>query len=480
MKELIKYALELLSGKVEYADIRIERQKSESISFKNQIAEEVDRGESFGVGIRVLADGAWGFAATHDVTREGIKRIANHAQEVAKASSHAKDKKIVLSGAEKIIDTYKTPVKKDPFSVPLSEKLQYMAEVEGEMRRVKGVSHTTVDFSALQKTVLFGNTEGSVIEQTITECGGGINAMSIKGDEVQVRSFPNSFRGQFQTGGYEIFEGLKLKENAERIAEESVALLTADQCPQGKKTVIIDGNQLALQVHESCGHPIELDRVLGMEASFAGTSFLTTDKLGKFKYGSEIVNITADATLPNGLGTFGYDDEGTPAQRTEIIKKGIFTGYLTSRETAPAIGQKSNGTARADGWSNIPIVRMTNINLEPGDWSLSDLIADTKDGIFMSTNHEWSIDDKRLNFQFGCEIAWEIKDGKLGKMLKNPNYQGITPEFWNSCDAICNKDHWTIWGTPNCGKGEPMQTAHVAHGASPARFRNVNVGVGKW
>jgi TldD protein len=236
---------------------------------------------------------------------------------------------------------------------------------------------------------------------------------------------------------------------------------------------------MALQVHESCGHPTELDRALGTEISLAGGSFMTVDKLNKLKYGSDIVNINADATTKGGLGTFGYDDEGVKAQRAPIIKKGKFVGYLTSRETAPVIKQRSNGTMRADGWNRIPIIRMTNHNLEPGTWELDDLIKDTKNGIFFDINKSWSIDDKRLNFQFGVEAAWEIKNGKLAGMLKNATYTGITPEFWNSCDAICNKNHWHIWGIPNCGKGEPMQTAHVAHGTSPARFRKVKVGVSK-
>jgi TldD protein len=216
---------------------------------------------------------------------------------------------------------------------------------------------------------------------------------------------------------------------------------------------------------------------MGTEASYAGTSFLTLDKLGSFQYGDPIVNITADATVAGGLGSFGYDDEGVPAQRTPIIRDGLFVGYLTSRETAVQLGQRSNGTMRADGWNAIPLIRMTNINLEPGEWEFEDLIADTDKGIYMSTNKSWSIDDKRLNFQFGTEIAYEIVNGKLGRMLRNATYTGVTPQFWHSCDAICNEKHWSVWGTPNCGKVLPSQVAHVGHGTAPARFRNVQVGV---
>jgi TldD protein len=245
--------------------------------------------------------------------------------------------------------------------------------------------------------------------------------------------------------------------------------------------LILDSTQVALQVHESCGHPTELDRVFGTEASFAGTSFLTTDKLGSLRYGSEHVSIDADATAPGGLGTFGYDDEGVPAQNVPLVENGVLVGYLTSRETAPQIGRRSMGSARAWNWSHIPLIRMTNINLRPGDaGSLEDLIADTREGIFMSRNKSWSIDDRRLNFQFGDQAGWLIRNGKRTQLVKNPTYTGITPKFWGSCDAVCGPEAWTLWGLPNCGKGEPMQVGHVGHGAAPARFRGVKVGVGRW
>jgi TldD protein len=277
---------------------------------------------------------------------------------------------------------------------------------------------------------------------------------------------------------------MELPGNAERTAAEAVELLTADACPSGTATIILDGTQVALQVHESCGHPIELDRVFGTEAAYAGTSFLTPDTLGTLRYGSGVVNLTADATLPGGLGTFGFDDEGVPAQRTPIVRDGLFVGYMTSRETAsqlhalnPSWTPRSNGTMRASGWNRIPLIRMTNVSLEPGEGRLADLIADTADGIFMHTNKSWSIDDKRLNFQFGTEAAWPIKSGRLGRMIKNATYTGMTPEFWGGCDAVCGPDEWRIWGTPNCGKGQPSQIARTGHGAAPARFRNVRVGI---
>jgi TldD protein len=303
--------------------------------------------------------------------------------------------------------------------------------------------------------------------------------------EVQKRSYPNSFARDQRQEGWEVLLEMDLPGNAPRIGEEAVALLSADPCPSGVTTVILGATQLALQVHESCGHPIELDRVFGTEASYAGTSFLTPEKLDGFRYGSDIVNLTADATIPGGLGTFGWDDEGIPAQSVPIVRAGMFCGYLTSRETAQqlrdiagdGVPQSSGGAMRADGWNRIPLIRMTNVNLEPGEWEFDDLVADTDEGIYMELNKSWSIDDKRLNFQFGTEIAYEIKNGKMGRMLKNATYTGITPQFWASCDAICNANHWRVWGTPNCGKGQPGQVAHTGHGTAPARFRNIRVGL---
>jgi TldD protein len=305
-------------------------------------------------------------------------------------------------------------------------------------------------------------------------------ATSFAENEIQKRSYPSSFGGQHTLQGYELIESLDLVGHARSVAEEAVALHKAAQCPEGVRTILLDSSQLGLQIHESIGHPIELDRVLGMEANFAGLSFLTLEKLRTLRYASEIVNVVADARLDHGpgLGTFGYDDEGVPAQRTDIIKDGLFIGYLSSRETAAAIGEsRSNGTMRTESWNRLPIIRMTNISLLPGTWSFDDLVAATDDGIFMETNRSWSIDDRRYHFQFSTEIGWEIKGGKRVRLLKNPSYSGITTEFWNSCDAICSRDHWTLWGTPNCGKGQPMQSMGTGHGAAPARFRNVQVGI---
>jgi TldD protein len=466
-----------------YVDVRVMERTTEGIEVKNGRVEGVSSGTSSGFNVRVIVNGAWGFASSARIDEAEAERIAQQAVQIAHASALVAGEPVRLSPLAPQKGTYRTPLQIDPFTVPLSQKVQLLLDADAAMRSVKGVTLTNGLMEYSRERKLFMSSEGSEIEQELYDTGAAINANAVDpaSSEIQTRSYPNSFGRQAGTAGYEFIEAMDLVQHGARIGEEAVRLLSAPQCPGGIMTVILDGPQVALQVHESCGHPIELDRVLGMEAGFVGKSFLTTDKLnGHYRYGSDVVNITADATIPGGLGTFGWDDEGVPAQRTPIVTNGIFTGYLMSRDTAPLIGLSSNGCVRADNWNRLPMIRMTNVSIEPGTWKLDDLIADTDDGIYMSINKSWSIDDRRLNFQFGVEAAYEIKNGKLGRLFKNATYTGITPQFWGSCDAVCGRDEWVVWGTPNCGKGEPMQVMRTGHGAAPARFRNVQVGVGRW
>jgi len=471
----MSHALDLaeLRG-AQYADIRVVEGQTETISIKNGIVQQLDFTDTIGFGVRVLMNGAWGFASSRDLSKEEIERGTAMAFEIAKASALTSGGKVDLGAPVTGQGTYITPYEIDPFSISLEDKLDLLLAADAELAKVEGPRIRTADLRFWRTKKYFANSEGAFTEQTIVESGGGISATAVAQGEVQVRSFPNSFRGQFSTGGWEIVQNLDLVGNATRVAAEAMALLSADPCPQNlTTTLILGGSQLALQIHESCGHPTELDRVYGTEAAYAGTSFLTTEKLNNFQYGSEIVNLTQDTVTPLGLGTAGWDDEGIPAQSTHLVKDGQFVGYLMGREYASQLGLESNGCMRASGWNRIPLVRMTNVSLQPGTWTFDDLIADTEDGIYMETNRSWSIDDKRYNFQFGTEVGYEIKNGQLGRTLKNCTYTGITPEFWKGCDAICTADHWKMWGTPNCGKGQPSQTAHTGHGAAPSRFRNV-------
>jgi TldD protein len=463
---------------VQYADVRLVHNQTETLVVKDGTVETLNVSESIGIGVRTLVDGAWGFASSHDLSTQEIERITALAITIAQSSSRARGERVDLGPPITSQGTYQTPIKDDPFLLSQDEKLVVLLSADVEMARVQEVRVRRSNLTFIKEDKWFANTEGAFTEQTIYETGGGIQAIAVGGGEVQSRSYPSSFGRQQVTAGWEAVLDWDLPRNAERIASEAKALLTADPCPSDlTTTLILGGDQIALQVHESCGHPIELDRVFGSEAAYAGTSFLTTEKLGSFRYGSELVNINAESLRPLGLGTFGWDDEGVPAQSTPIVKNGLFVGYLMSRETASKLGKVSNGCMRASGWNRTPLVRMTNVSLEPGTWDFEDMIADTDQGIFMETNRSWSIDDKRYNFQFGTEIGYEINNGKLGRMLRNPTYTGITPQFWNSCDAVANSKSWKMYGTPNCGKGQPGQIAHTGHGAAPARFRKVRVGV---
>jgi TldD protein len=482
MKEIASCALDTATRRgAVYADVRVVDECQRVLLTKNGKVGHASDSESLGLGVRVLAGGAWGFAATQELTREAVESAAARAVAIARASARVKQRDVALVPEGTHIAEWSSPCRIDPFGISVEENLALLLKCDAELRSVAGVTLAEAGLNFRRYEQWFFSTQGSDIHQTRHVTGAGYAAYAFEGSEIQKRSYPNSFGGQYQNRGYELVEELKLVENARRIGEEAVALHQADQCPEGVFTLILDSSQLGLQIHESVGHPIELDRVMGMEANFAGTSFLTLDKLGKLRYGSDLVNVVADATESHGpgLGTFAYDDEGVPAQARPIITRGQFTGYLSSRETAGEIGlTRSGGSMRADGWNRIPLIRMTNVSLLPGETPLTfdQLLASTEDGIYMQTNRSWSIDDKRYNFQFGCELGWEIKGGKLVRMLKNPSYSGITTEFWNSMDAVCSRDQWTLWGTPHCGKGQPMQVMGTGHGAAPARFRNVRVG----
>jgi len=461
-----------------YADARAIVRRSQSVHTRNGAADAIMDATEQGLGIRVVADGAWGFASTANVTPQEVDAIAELAVRIARASAMLSSGSVELSPVEPASGEWSSAFEVDPFDVPLKRKLALLLEADKVMREVSGVRVATGELNFVREEKWFASGEGAEIYQARVQSGGMIQALAEGEGEVQRRSYPSSLDGDNANRGWEFIEEMDFVGHARRAGEEAVALLKADPCPSRITTLILEGSQLALQTHESCGHPTELDRVFGTERSYAGTSFLTPEKLGKYRYGSEIVNLYADATIPGAMGSFAYDDEGVPAQRVDLVKAGIFTGYLSSRETAARLHMKSSGAMRASGWNRLPIVRMTNINLAPGDSTLERMIRETDDGVYAATTKSWSIDDQRLNFQFATEIAWEIKHGQLGRMLRNTTYQGITPEFWRSCDAIAGESEWHPWGLLSCGKGEPVQIMWVGHGVAPARFRNVRVGVG--
>ena len=481
---LLEHGIDVLQKKrVDYGDIRYTEKTVEHIIVKNDHVEQIEQTSSHGIGIRVLLDGAWGFAATYKLDKKEVEDHIEKAIHIAKGSKTVSRDNVVLAPAEVYIHKYYTRYKKDPFKIPLEQKIELLVSSTKLVDGNENIKLRRAVMQCWKEKKIFLSTEGANIEQNFIECGAGLSVGVSDGKDFQIRSYPTSFGGNVAQRGYEFIEELKIPDNAEQTAKEALQIINSENCKKDKMDLILASDQLALQIHESCGHPTELDRVFGSEASYAGTSFLTPEKFNNFRYGSDKVTIVADATITTAIGGFAYDDEGIPAQRVELVKNGLFKGYLTSRETVTKFnrlyGQNivPGGMMRAFSWSNIPLIRMTNISIEPGDWTLEELIKDTKKGIYMQTNRSWSIDDLRLNFQFGTEIAWLIENGELTRVVKNPIYSGITPEFWNSCDAVCNQKHFIMWGLTNCGKGEPSQYMHVAHGASPARFRNVDVGI---
>jgi TldD protein len=478
----LRAALERLSRErdVRYAELRFVSESSERLRVRDLRPEDVATASSRGVAIRVLGAKTWGFACTPRLDEASVVRAAEQALRIARASGALASGAVNFPPRAGARGSYESAVAIDPFAIPIAQKLALLdAPVRALMGKGKPIrsADAWMDWTRQHKRLL--TTEGTDLHQTLTFGACGMQAIAVGDDGLaQRRTYPTWQGGEGFQGGYERIAQLDLMAQVDRVAEEAVALLSAEPCPHAIRDVILDSGQVGLQIHESCGHPAELDRVMGTEISLAGGSFLQPDLLGKLRYGSSVVDLVADSTSAGGMGTFGWDDEGIAAGKRPLVQGGLFVDYLSSRETAATLGRASTGTMRAEGWNRVPLIRMVNVSLEPREGSLDALVNDTEDGLLLSTDRSWSIDDLRLNFQFTCEIAWEIKRGKRTRILRDPLYTGITPQFWRSCDAVCGPEEWKLWGITTCGKGDPMQIAQVGHGASPARFRGVTVGPG--
>jgi TldD protein len=462
-----------LDAGARYADARVMHRRYEAMTARNGDVEDLTENESAGVGVRALVGSGWGFFAVPDLTDAAVRAAGQRAAEIAAASARVAGAPIDLVTSEPAAGSWASECEIDPLGVPLSDKGDLLV---GATKTIKdhGADIAEGLYQIWDTTKWLVSSEGHRVDQHIRECGAGISATVIGDGETQRRTYPAA-RGQYGTRGWELVLGLDLAGHAGRIADEAKALLTAAPCPAGETTLILGAEQLALQIHESVGHAIELDRILGWEAAFAGTSWLDLAQLGSLRFGSDLMNITIDPTIPGALGSFGFDDEGTPAAPRDAVREGQWVGVLAGRDSAAVAGLDYAGSVRSDGWARLPMVRMTNVGLEPGPHTFDEIIDATDDGIFMDINRSWSIDDRRLNFQFGCEVGYEVKNGKLGRMLRNPTYTGIGPQFWQSMDMLSSEI--VAWGTPNCGKGQPGQIGHTGHPAAPARFRNVRVGV---
>ena len=485
LAELAAFAMERAKAAgASYADIRINRYRDQGVGLRVQTdratgkpveVPSVSDDGSFGFGLRVLADGAWGFSASYDVTRDAIARAAAEAVEIARANAPLRRRPVELAPTPSYRDTYRTKIVTDPFAVPIEQKLELLRAAAAKARAVAGVFSVMGRIDARLEDRFFASTEGSVIEQHVYQIAPEIITTVVEaGRKVKSRYY----RPHSVCAGYEVVERAYITEHARRIAEEAVAHLKAPSVSPGVKDLVLLPTHLSLTIHESIGHSTELDRALGYEANYAGTSFLTPDKLGKFRVGSEIVNFNGDRTRPESLSTCGYDDDGVKTRQFPIIKAGIFVGYQTIRDQANLIGQaESMGCCYADSYASVPFQRMPNVWLAPSEQpvTLDDLVSGVEDGILIDGRGSYSIDQQRYNFQFGGDAFWEIKGGKVRGMIADVAYQSRTPDFWAACDGIGGQALWENVGLNNDGKGQPGQVNAMSHGCAPARFRRINV-----
>jgi TldD protein len=461
---------------VTYADIRINRYRNEFIATREQQVQNVSRGQNFGFGVRVLYKGTWGFASSRSVTPEDVRRITQQAVEIARANSAYQRKRISMVPVEKVVTTWKNAYEKDPFAVSIDDKIQFLLSLNESAMKTPGVSFVNSTMGFVNEQKFYASTDGSRIEQYIIRVDPSftVTAVNRANGDFQSRSSLGGPQGM----GYEYMEKHDWKKEAQQAGEEAVMKLKAKAVEPGKYDLVLHPSHLWLTIHESVGHPTELDRSLWMEANYAGTSFLTPDKIGTLQFASKIMNFVADRTQPAGLATVGYDDEGVPGQRWHLIKDGMFVDWQTTRDLAPMIGhKKSYGCNHGDSWGSITFPRMPNVSLQPGadNTSLDDLIAGVEKGILIYGDGSYSIDQQRYNFQFGGQVFWEIKNGKRGEMLRDVAYQSRTTDFWNSCDGLGGEATYELGGTFSDGKGEPGQSNSVSHGCPVARFRQVNV-----
>jgi TldD protein len=469
--------------KATYCDVRIVRLRDQRVgirlssdrSGKTQAVPTVGEDASFAFGVRIIVNGAWGFASSPIVTPEEIARITGEAAIIAKANATIQPRPIELAPVPKYRDRWETPHEKDPFAVPMAEKLEILRRATAEVKKNPKVFGSTASFNVRSEDKYFASTEGSSIQQLILQIYGNVDATAT--DRALGITRTRNYTPTQASAGWEYVPEMNLEENASRIREEVVEHLTAPPVTPGKKDLILMPNHLMLTIHESVAHPTELDRALGYEANYAGTSYITPDKIGK-RIASEHCTFIGDRTSPRALGTAGYDDDGVKTSVFTIIDKGIFRNYQTTREQAHLVGDKeSHGCSQADSWATVPFQRMPNVYLKPGpsETTLESLISGIDDGVLIDGRGSYSIDQQRYNFQFGGDAFWEIKGGKKGNMISAVAYQGRTPDFWQACDGTAGPSYWRQFGTTGDAKGEPTQINSISHGCSPTRFRQINV-----
>ncbi|MDF0650730.1 MAG: hypothetical protein CV081_08095 [Nitrospira sp. LK265] len=472
-EEFAELALKRIAASgAEYGDIRVQDSSTEHIQGEDRRIASIRDVKDIGFGVRVLYHGAWGFAASSILSLEEVPRVADLAVEIAKSSASVAIEKVRLAPEPVHRDRIVTPYRLDPFSVPLEKKTDLLLNTMALLQRKSGIARSSASLWARRDRKLFVSSEGTQVEFDLLAGQGECTATAL----CEGRFASRSFNTPHLRKGYELIEETDFLREAPHVADQAVEKVKAPAVDAGRYDLVLDPEHLSLTIHESCGHPSELDRVLGYEANYAGTSFLTTEKRNNFRYGSRHVSLVADNTESETLAGTGYDDDGVMCQRWDIVRNGIFVGYCTNREVAPKIGEsRSCGSNRADGWANIPMVRIANIGLEPGEATRDQLIADVKRGIYIEGHGSYSIDQRRYNFQFGGDAFWLIENGRRTHMLRDVVYHGITPEFWSSCDGVADRSFRQRYGFITCGKGQPGQSGWMTHAASPARFRQVQV-----
>lgn len=459
-----------------YADVRIVRRRSEQLKAREDKLEDVSSEDEYGIGIRVIAQGAWGFAATPQLAAQPVERAASSAVALARANASLMKRPIALAPAPAHVDVWQTPLTKDPFKIPIEDKAELLLGLNAEAMKVKGVRYARSSYFAIAEWKLLATSEGSFIEQQITRLAPGFEVTAV-----------DDKRGEFETvahsiaprqAGWEYLEHANLLGDARQLGEHVLEKLAAPSVQSGKRELVLAPSNLWLTIHESIGHPTELDRALGYEANFAGTSFATPDKLGRLRIGAPHLTFYADKTTPGGLATCGYDDDGVKTQRWDLVRNGIFVGYQTTRDQAAWIGEKSShGSCYADSYASVPFQRMPNVSLEPSRTrcSLEDLVSGTQDGVLATGIGTWSIDHQRFNFQFSGQLFWEIKRGRRTRMLRDVSYSANTLQFWNACARIGDREHVRLGGAMYDGKGQPGQFNGVSHACPPAYFRNIQI-----
>jgi len=472
---LLDQALSTVDQNIEYADVRVV--EVEELRVYHQLGHDPDERleQSFGIGVRVLVDGAWGFASAPLTDSATPTAVASRAITVARAGAGSGPRQQMPAG-EARSGRYETTVAVDPFAVSAAERDALLAAVLADASAPANVVSVQAGTNAKRQHRHFASTEGSRQHQHLMETGAMLVAMAAAEGDVQRRSYPNSFHGNTGGAGWEYVAELDIVGNASRVGAEAVELLGAPIAPSGIDDVVIGAQQLSLQIHESAGHALELDRMLGDERNFAGTSFIGVDDVGRMQYGSPVVSIISDPTVPGTRGSFAFDDEGTPARRVALVENGIIRNTLSTRTSAARAGLAATGAARADGWAYLPVCFSTHVYLEPGSGSLDELFERLGTGYYLEDNRSWSIDNRRWNFQFGTEVAYEVRNGKRGRLLRDFSYGGITPEFWNSVEAVAGEEELRVFGYP-CGKGEPKQWGFLSHAAVPVLARGVRTGV---